>query len=179
MNLEPAQIHALISGCKNDDRKSQEQLYRSFYRVMMNLCLRYTRNEQDALEVLNSGFYNVFKNIHKYDASVGSLYTWIRSILVNRCLDHLRSRQQFENIEDIDSISPPEIQPEVIARLDAASLLSIVRTLPPATQAVFNLFVLDGYSHKEIAAMAGISEGTSKWHLNQARKKMKEMISNQ
>src|SRR5258705_5493313 len=90
---EEQNIDTIISGCKKDNRKAQEQLYRSYYRAMMNLCLRYTKNETDALEVLNTGFYKVYKNINRFDAGKASLYTWIRTIIINSCLDLLKTRQ--------------------------------------------------------------------------------------
>jgi RNA polymerase sigma-70 factor (ECF subfamily) len=174
---EEVHIEEIIRGCKSDNRKAQEQLYRSFYRVMMNLCIRYTKNEADALEVLNSGFFKVYKNINRFTPERGSIYTWIRTIIVNNCLDFVKSKQRFQTVDDIDSAQDLQLQPEVFSRINTNELLEHIRKLPPATQAVFNLFVFEGYSHKEIAEAVDISEGTSKWHLNDARKKLKQMIT--
>jgi RNA polymerase sigma factor (sigma-70 family) len=170
------QLTNLLAGCKAGDRQAQEELYRSFYRVMMNLCLRYTKNDMDAMEALNTGFYKVFKNIQRYDRAQASLYTWIRAIVINSCVDFLRSKekliQPLELTEPIDAV----IEPEIISKLSAGRLLEIIRQLPAATQTVFNLFVVEGYSHKEISALLNISEGTSKWHLSDARKKLQIII---
>jgi RNA polymerase sigma-70 factor (ECF subfamily) len=129
------------------------------------------------LEALNTGFYKVYKNIKLFDSTRGSLYTWIRTIIINGCLDQIKARQSFGNAVSLDSISPIEVQAEVITKLDANEILQLVRKLPPATQAVFNLYVIEGYTHNEIAKIVGTSEGTSKWHLSEARKKLKQMIT--
>lgn len=173
---EEKDIYQLIDGCKKDDRKAQEQLYRNFYGAMMNLCLRYTRNETDALDVLNRGFLKVFKNIQRYDPSQASLYTWIRTVVVNSCLDHIKAKQNLLQTKELETAAEVNITPEVISRMRAEEILQLVRQLPPATQGVFNLYVMEGYAHKEIAGMLGISEGTSKWHLAEARKKLQEQI---
>ncbi|MEO6612669.1 MAG: RNA polymerase sigma factor [Chitinophagaceae bacterium] len=173
--LEP-HIELLIDGCKKDDRQAQEKLYRSFYRVMMNLCLRYTKNERDALEVLNTGFYKVYKHISRFDAAKASLYTWIRTIIINSCLDFIRAKQSLSGAGELEQAANIHVPPAVIASLSASAILQLVRQLPPATQAVFNLYVMEGYSHIEIARIAGISEGTSKWHLSEARKKLQQWI---
>src|SRR5258705_13506060 len=99
---EEQNIDTIISGCKAGNRKAQEQLYRSYYRVMMNLCLRYTKNEMEALEALNTGFYKVFKHIHRYDGGKASLYTWIRTIIINRCLDLIKVHQSQSETGELD-----------------------------------------------------------------------------
>jgi RNA polymerase sigma factor (sigma-70 family) len=176
---EVHQINELVAGCKLGDRQAQEKFYRRFYKGMMNLCLRYTKNNMDAMEALNTGFYKVFKNFHLYDPSRSAIYTWVRAIIVNSCLDQLKSRKDFIRVVELDPGSDIEIAPEIVSQLSAAHLLGMVRLLPVATQAVFNLFIVEGFSHKEIAGMLNISEGTSKWHLSDARKKLQQMITSQ
>ena len=145
--------------------------------MMMNLCLRYTKNETDALEVLNTGFYKVYKNIHRFDATKASLYTWIRTIIINTCLDFIKTKQSFSIAGELEQAANVHVPPAVISKMSATEILKLVRELPAATQAVFNLYVLEGYTHVEIATIAGISEGTSKWHLSEARKKLQKMIN--
>jgi RNA polymerase sigma-70 factor (ECF subfamily) len=174
---ERENIDTIIDACRNQDRKAQEQFYRKFYRAMMTLCVRYTKNEADALEVLNTGFYKVFKNIRKYDVSKGSPYTWIRKIIINSCLDLIKKKGNDPGTRELDEVINIDLSPEVISKMSAAELLKLVRQLSPSTQAVFNLYVMEGYSHKEIANIMKISEGTSKWHLNEARKKLQKMIN--
>ena len=143
----------------------------------MNLCLRYTKNESDAKEVLNTGFYKVFKNIQRYDPVQGSLYTWIRTIIINSCLDQVKAQQKINQQVELSTATDVEINPEIISKMKSAHLLQLIRKLPPATQTVFNLFIIEGYSHKEIGKLLQISDGTSKWHLNEARKNLQKMIN--
>ncbi|MEO5893531.1 MAG: RNA polymerase sigma factor [Ferruginibacter sp.] len=177
MIIEELKLDELIAGCQAGDRHAQEKLYRNFYRAMMNLCLRYTKNDMDAMEALNTGFYKVFKNIQRYDPAISSLYTWIRTIVINCCLDLVTSKESLIQSVELTNATEKEIAPEVISKLSAAHLLEMIRILPAATQAVFNLFIIEGYSHKEIAALLKISEGTSKWHVSDARKKLQTMIN--
>ena len=174
---EEQNIHNIISGCKKDDRQAQEKLYRSFYGAMMNLCLRYTKNEADALEVMNTGFYKVFKNINRYDASQATLYTWIRAIIINTCIDFIKSKVARIETGELDKAADIDLPPAIISKMSAAEILQLIRQLPPATQAVFNLYIMEGYNHGEIAELMRISEGTSKWHLSTARKKLQKMIN--
>jgi RNA polymerase sigma factor (sigma-70 family) len=169
-------IDALIKGCKEGQRKAQEGLYRNYYKTMMALCLRYTKNEADALDVLNRGFLKVFQQIQRYDPGVASPYTWIRTIVINSCLDFIKAKQRTEPWQEINEASEVHIAAEVITKMKATELLQLVRQLPPATQAVFNLYVVEGYQHKEIATLLTISEGTSKWHLSEARKGLQKMM---
>lgn len=176
MYKEPENIEQVLSGCRRNDRRAQELLYRSFYRAMMTLCLRYTKNDSDAVEVLNNGFLKVFKNIHRYDPGAASVYTWIRTVVINACLDFIRSRNRQEPYQELDDSVEVHIPPEAVSRFGSAELLQLVRTLPPATQAVFNLYVLEGYTHKEIKTLLNISTGTSKWHLSEARRLLQQRI---
>ncbi|MEP7373659.1 MAG: sigma-70 family RNA polymerase sigma factor [Chitinophagaceae bacterium] len=179
MISEEQNIDKIISGCKAGNRKAQEQLYRSYYRVMMNLCLRYTKNETEALDALNTGFYKVYKNINRYDAAKAALYTWIRTIIINSCLDIIKVKQRQSETRELDQAEHVHVPPSVIAKMSGSEILQLVRQLPPATQAVFNLYVMEGYNHAEIAVLTGTSEGTSKWHLSEARKKLQRMINEQ
>ena len=145
----------------------------------MTLCLRYTKNESDAVEVLNTGFFKVFKNIQRYDPAQASLYTWIRTIVINSCLDFIKSKQRTEQHIALNDAMEADIPAEVINKIKATELLQLARQLPPATQAVFNLYVVEGYSHREISQLLGISEGTSKWHLSEARKQLQQKIKMQ
>jgi RNA polymerase sigma factor (sigma-70 family) len=167
----------IISGCKKGDRKAQEKLYKSYYRAMMTVCLRYTKNDEDAVEVLNTGFLKVFGNIQRYDSMQASLYTWIRTIVINSCLDFIKQKQKLEKVSELSEDVEVHIDPEVVSKIKTAELLEQVRKLAPATQAAFNLYVIEGYNHKEIGQLLNISEGTSKWHLSEARKILQQLIN--
>ena len=144
--------------------------------MMMNICVRYTKNEADALEVLNSGFFKVFKSIHTYTSSKAGPYTWIRTIIINTCLNFIRAKEKEIFTQELSDTAEAYIQPDVVASLTSEDILRLVKQLPPATQAVFNLFVVDGYTHSEVAAMLKISEGTSKWHVSEARKTLQKQL---
>lgn len=169
----------IISGCRKGDRKAQERLYKNYYRAMMTICLRYTRNDEDAVEVLNNGFLKVFKNIQRYDSSQARLYTWIRTIVINSCIDFVKQKQRTEKVGELNEDAEVHIAPEVIEKIKTAELLQQIRKLAPATATVFNLYVVEGYNHKEIAQLLTISEGTSKWHLSEARKNLQQLINGQ
>jgi RNA polymerase sigma factor (sigma-70 family) len=174
---EEQTIEQIIEGCKKQDRKAQEQLYRSYYRVMMNLCLRYTKNEKDAMEALNTGFYKVYRNLDRFDRTKATLYTWIRTIIIHSCLDLTKANKSGSGTGELEQAANIHVPPAAISNMSATEILKLVRELPPATQAVFNLYVMEGYNHNEIAELLGISNGTSKWHLSEARKKLQNMIN--
>lgn len=146
---------------------------------MITICVRYTQNEADAVEVLNNGFLKVFKNIQRYDLGQAMLYTWIRTIVINSCLDFIKSQARIESHQKLNETVVVDIPAEAISKMKAAEILHLVRQLPPATQSVFNLFTMEGYNHKEIAKLLNISEGTSKWHLSEARKTLQKLIQKQ
>ncbi len=176
---EQEDINSIISGCKRNDRRAQELLYRNFYRAMMTICVRYTKNEADALDVLNTGFYKVYRNIEKYDAKKATLYTWIRTIVINSCLNFIKARETRSAWNELDQAASVHLSPDVFGKMSSEEILRLVRQLPPATQAVFNLYVMEGFMHKEIGQLLGISDGTSKWHLSEARRILQHLINNE
>jgi RNA polymerase sigma factor (sigma-70 family) len=166
----------IIDGCLRNNRKSQELLYKHFYTSMMALCMRYTRHEADALEVLHNGFLKVFKHLHTYDTQKASLYTWIKTIVVNTAIDFIRSKQKFGTTIELTEAVTVKIENDAIQRMSATELLHLVRKLPKATQTVFNLYVIEGYNHREVGQLLSISEGTSKWHLSEARRQLQQLL---
>jgi RNA polymerase sigma factor (sigma-70 family) len=173
---EPKHINEIIDGCKREDRKAQEQLYQYFFDAMMNLCLRYTKSEADAEDVLATAFVRVFKSIHQYDGKKASVYSWIHKIVTNCCIYYLKSKQKNIATAKLDEAENLQIEPEIITKMSDEAIANLIRELPAATQAVFNLYIIDGYDHGEIAALLQISEGTSRWHLNEARKRLKNQL---
>ena len=171
----PADIK-LIDGCINNSRSAQEQLYKQFYGPMVSICLRYTKNEEDAIEVLHNGFLKVFKKISTYDGSKASLYTWIRTIIVHSAIDFIRQRGKFTSQLELEKAEEASIDADAVQRISTRELLKLVQQLPHGAHTVFNLYIIEGYNHKEIAQLLGISEGTSKWHLSEARKKLQHLL---
>lgn len=167
----------LIKGCINDDRRCQNELYKRYFPLMSSIAIRYTKDTDEALYRLNGGFLKVLQNMASYNNRY-ALATFIRNILINHLIDEYRKeRRHFSNIQlseyhDTDHITLNEGE----ARLEAAELLQILHQLPDVTKNVFNLFAIDGYKHTEISEMLGISAGTSKWHVSEARKRLKEIL---
>jgi len=129
------------------------------------------------MEVLHDGFLKVFKHIGTYQADKASLYTWIRRIVINTAIDHLRKQQAYPDTEGLSAgADEPAIDNEALNKLSGEALLKMIRQLPAATGLVFNLYAVDGFSHREIGTLLGISEGTSRWHLSDARRQLKALI---
>ena len=167
-------IQITIRGCLNNDRRSQEKLYKQYYPALMTLCLRYVRENQDAVEVLNDAFLKIFLQLRRYDPAKASLYTWMRKIVINSALDSLRRQRLIRDREMLPGEEEePGIENEAISRLGGDELLQTIRRLPLTTRLVFTLYGIDGFSHREIASMLSISEGTSRWHLSDARRQLK------
>jgi len=137
---------------------------------MMVLCKSYTKNGEDAIEVLQDGFLKIFQQINKYDASKSSIYTWMRTIMVRTAVDFLRKQNRKAVAIEWKEEYDPTIEAEAIQRMTALQVQSWLQHLPATTRAVFNLYIMEGFSHREIGELLNISEGTSKWHLNEARK---------
>ena len=166
---------SLIQACINKERWAQQRLYEDHYPRMMSLCLRYSNNKEDALDILHEGFIKVFKNIAKYKAGT-SLSSWIRRIMVNTAIDYYRKsvRRRTENLDTAYSVHSNE--PNVISHMTVKEIMECLQQLTPAYRAVFNLYVIEGYAHKEVAEILGITESTSRSNLVKARTKLKEII---
>lgn len=139
----------------------------------------YTNNKQDAEEVLNNGFLKAFKNISAYDPAKGNFYTWIRKLMVHAAIDFLKQRVVFEEINPMAGETEIAAANDIQNKFEEERVQGILRTLPPATATIFRLFALEGYSHKEIAGIFSISEGTGKWHVNRARTLLKKYLLKQ
>jgi RNA polymerase sigma factor (sigma-70 family) len=166
----------LLAGCLRGDRRSQERLYRQFYGFAMAIGLRYTQNRDEALEVVNDGFLKVFTHLGQYD--VAQPFTpWFRRILVNSALDMYRRVAKHQHQYDLDAATGiVSDSPDAYSQLAYEDLMAIIQQLSPAYRLVFNLFVIDGYSHDEIAARLSISVGTSKSNLARARENLRALI---
>lgn len=179
MNLFASQEDRLLSGCKANKRAAQEGLYQLFYAEMLRICYRYLKSDDLAVEALNAGFLKVFQHVGTYDGKKGELGGWIRTIMVRTCIDLVRKEAKFKSLttenEEVEVIF---VEPEALSKLYAQDLLKAIRQLPNATQLVFNLYVIDGYAHKEIAEQLQISESTSRWHLSEAKKELRIILGN-
>jgi RNA polymerase sigma-70 factor (ECF subfamily) len=167
----------IISGCLKGERKAQEKLYGIFFNETYRLCRRYTQSDALAADALNIGFLKVFNHIDDFNPAKGDLGAWIRTILIRTCINLQQSELRFRkrNSRGAD-LRDDWLQPDIIEKLYAADLLEMIRSLPPATRLVFNLYEVDGYSHREIAELTGSQESTSRWHLAEAKRQLREAI---
>jgi len=177
MNLFFKQDTKLIKGCKANERQAQEGLYKLYYADMLRICFRYLKSDDLAQDALNIGFLKIFQHIQTFDAKKGEFGAWIRTVMVRSCIDISRREARFNETVSQDEIEEIFIQPSVLDKLFVEDLLKLIRLLPTATQLVFNLSVIDGYSHKEIGEHLNITESTSRWHLAEAKKQLRKMFA--
>lgn len=170
-------IDLLLEGCLANNRKAQEGLYRQFYGFAMSIALRYSRDEHDAADIMSHAFVKVFKSIRSYDPQKGSFHAWIKKIVMNEGLDHIKGRKRFSENVDVETIAEPEINNAALEQMGSEEIMNIIKRLPPATHAVFILYAVEGYNHREVSERLGISEGTSKWHLSEARKTLQQQLA--
>lgn len=181
MNLTKEELIETMLGCREGNRKSQETLFKHFYGKMMTVCLRYARYEDEAKDMLQEGFIKVFNHIQKYKVE-GSVEGWIRRIIVNTAIDHYRKNKkifQFEDesrIKDEDQLVDGSESNENYNGLKGADILEAMKELSPAYRAVFNLYAVENYTHKEIAEILDISIGTSKSNYAKAKAKLKKIL---
>ncbi len=173
----PLALSDLLAGCLRNQRQSQELLYRQFYGYAMSICLRYAPTREGALEVLNDGFLKVFTRLEQYDPAQ-PFKGWFRRILINTALDHYRQELRHLNHDSVEQVETTAISGAADAQSQLAheELLTLIQRLSPAYRLVFNLFVMDGYTHDEIADQLGISVGASKSNLARARENLRQML---
>jgi RNA polymerase sigma-70 factor (ECF subfamily) len=167
----------LIEDCKKGKPEAQRQLFNQYSPLMLNVCLHYVNNHQEAEEALIKGFYNIFYNINSY-RSEGPFEAWMRRIMVNTSIDLLRKKQKAHNflvLDDIQEAALPWVLPS--ENLEHHDIMALVQQLPQGYRVVLILFAIEGYSHLEIAKMLGITESTSKTQLLKARKYLQKLLS--
>jgi RNA polymerase sigma factor (sigma-70 family) len=168
----------LIKDCQRGDPSAQRQLYKHFYAYGMNICLHYSKSRDEAQEILNDGFLKAFKKINSYQ-NKGSFKAWLRRILIHSAIDYFRKYHKQEAVLEIIHIREPSINNSGSHQLELDDVLKLVQQLPPAYRIVFNLHVVEGYTHWEIAQQLGITTGTSKSNLSKARMKLQKALAAQ
>lgn len=165
----------LIRACIRNEKWAQKLIYEEYYSGMLGVCMRYANNDEDALDILHEGFIKVFKYIGKYKPGT-SLHAWIRRIMVNTAIDYYRKaiRRRTEDITEAYQLSTQDA--DAVSQCSEKEILAAVQQLSPAYRAVFNLYVIEGYSHKEIAEYLNITESTSRSNLVKARSRLKDII---
>ncbi len=171
---------ALLLDCKNEKRRAQEELYRLCYSCMLSVCFRYEKNKEDAEFLLNHAFLKVITNLDKYQEDKVPFEAWVRRITINTVIDEYRKnkKNKIDYMEEPMNHAPVTVMNynEADQQYDAENLQNMIEQLPPMSKQVFNLYAIDGFNHREIGEKLNMSEGTSKWHLSSARKKLQELL---
>ena len=168
----------LIARCLREETKAQYELYRALYGQMMSICSRYERNRQDAVARMNQGFLKILTNLSKRKPDV-PFELWTRRIMINTVIDDFRREKQRKEQEILDAPMDESVLADVndyLRHMEADAFAAQLQRVPDMSRQVFNLFAIDGFSHREIADMLGISEGTSKWHVAHARQVLQQAI---
>jgi RNA polymerase sigma factor (sigma-70 family) len=165
----------LIEGCKRNDRRMQEGLYQRFAPKMYGVCLRYAGNAEEAQDIVQEGFIKVFKKIDSF-RSEGSFEGWVRRIFVNTAIEHFRRKNYMQPVTEKEETTVEGNNLSVLDSLAEKDIIALIQQLSPGYRTVFNMYVIEGYTHREIAEMLGISEGTSKSQLSRAKSVLQEKV---
>lgn len=166
----------LVEGCLKRNRKSQELLYRKYAPGMYTICLSYADQRSLAKDILQEGFIKVFANLSKFSGE-GSLEGWIRKVIINTAIDHLRKNKRWMKHVELEERHIEQLMSnEIQEKIDTEDLIRYLGKLPDGARVIFNLYALEGYHHKEIAKILEISEGTSKSQFSRAKSLLQQMI---
>jgi RNA polymerase sigma factor (sigma-70 family) len=180
ISAEELNLH--IRGCTLNNRESQKKIYNSFYSYGMAICDRYTKRKEDSIEIFNDSFLKIFKEIHRYKPSyadeLNSFKGWLRKIMIYTAIDHCRKYNKHYFTAELDtSLSYFPVEEEnAFDMISYDEIIGAIRELSPAYRTVLNLFIIDGFSHEEIANQLGISVGTSKSNLSKARQQLQKIL---
>ncbi len=170
------QHYALVYKCLKNDRKAQTELYGLFSRKMFAVCMRYANDYDTASDILQDGFVKVFNSLEKFGFD-GSVEGWIRRIMVNTAIDYFRKASKLHAMDDIDEVDVADSSSvHFLSQLESQEIIKVLQQLPTGYRTVLNLYALEDFSHKEIAGMLGISEGTSKSQLARAKVMLKSLL---
>lgn len=173
-------LHEVIKGCKKGNRDSQKLLYQHFYSYAMSICRRYTLEQEMALEICNDGFMKIFRKI-SYCNDENTFKAWLRKIMINTAIDYFRKHKEVHKTYQIDHLQHlPQVnittKEDVLSKIANDEIVKLIQCLSPMYRTVFNLYVIDGYSHEEISNKLSISIGASKSNLSRARDNLRKML---
>lgn len=182
--LSANELRQHIRGCTLNQRGSQEKIYNSFYSYGMAICDRYTKRKEDAVEIFNDSFLKVFKEIHRFKPAYAdegnSFKGWIRQIIIHTAIDHCRKNNKHYFTSEIEesNVYIPDSDENALDRISYDEIIQAVKKLSQSYRTVLNLFIIDGFSHEEIARKLDISIGTSKSNLFKARQQLQKILKN-
>ncbi|MDX2249120.1 MAG: RNA polymerase sigma factor [Bacteroidia bacterium] len=166
----------MLQGCRNQDRNSQRQLYEKYFEGMSYICMRYLKDRDQVYDLVQEGFIKIFQNIRKFEGK-GSLEGWMKRIMINLCLDHLRKINRRLPDVPLEDVYDLEVDEDIVANMEAEYILALLQKLGPMYRTVFNLSVIEGYAHKEISKLLKIRESTSRAYLTAAKKQIRRMLT--
>jgi len=165
----------LVKGCAGGDKRSQEILYKRYFSFAMSICIRYTRDENEAMEIVNDSYMKVLEGLSDYDSS-RPFKPWFGKVLVNTAIDNYRKNLKHNDNLSINAVTEAgEQEPDIEAELSVNDILELYRHLPENYKLTFNLFEIEGYSHEEIGRMMGVTASTSRSNLARAKKMLREL----
>lgn len=176
MAEEGEELYRLLDSCQKGNRHSQDRLYRLYYGYALGICLRYANSREEAIEILNDGFVKIFTKLNLYTEGL-SFKGWLRKVMIHTAIDYFRRHKKHYHQVDISFARHLEGGASILDQLSEQEILQAVQLLPPSYRMVFNLFVIEGYTHEEIARQLDISIGTSKSNLAVARTKLRRMLA--
>lgn len=166
---------ALITACVNNEEWAQKSLYETFYPILYPICIRYAIDKEEALDILHEGFIKVFRYIGRYQSGT-NLKAWVKRIIVNTAIDNYRKNSKLRTSDLEQAYDVCSLDADAISQITADDIMDAIQELPDQYRTIFNLFIIDGYSHQEIGEKLGINESTSRSNLAKARKKLKTII---
>lgn len=168
-----------VHACREGNARAQRRLFKHFYSSVKAVCMRYAGSSDEAEDMLGDGFLKVFSNLDKYEDS-GSFEAWMMRVVRNAALDYRRKYDRKADFVDIDEVAETQLTDhhlnDAVSKMSSQEVVSLIQQLPPVTRTVFNMFVFEGFSHKEISQQLNITENTSAWHVNNARTRLKNAI---
>jgi RNA polymerase sigma factor (sigma-70 family) len=176
--MTKTELDFIIKGCRQENRLCQKSLYQQFYSYGMNISHRYAHSEMEAEEIVNEAFIKVFSHIESFKPEM-TFSNWFHTIVVRSSINYLKKYEKYNKTEAISEFNGPVVDDEILSKLNADEIFNLIRQLAPTYKTAFNLYVVDGYSHAEIANMMHITEGTSRSNLLIARQKLQTMITQQ
>jgi RNA polymerase sigma factor (sigma-70 family) len=176
--LEKSELAHIITLCIRDNRQAQNALYKEFYSYGMSIVCRYITDKQEAVQILNESYFKVFTNLHSFTPEL-DFKPWFKTIVINSALNHIKKMKKFTNEVNIEDHSQLSFSDTILSKLHFEDIIKMVQSLSSSYRTVFNLYVLDGYKHEDIAQQLGITVSTSKSNLARAKEKLRDMILNQ
>lgn len=175
-DMSPEAEHELVKGCLRKDRTAQEHFFKRYYAYLVGVSLRYARDQHEAKDFASVSLLKAFRKLEQYQQD-GMLRAWLHRITVRTCIDEVRKRKRRDEREwEAAAETEVAIDANAVHQLQEADLIGLLQQLPEMDRSVFSLYIVDGYSHREIGTLLGFTEGTSRWYLNRAKRRMQELV---